>query len=103
MSRSVVRIPDICLVDPADENEVTQTPPALCIEILSPEDRWSRVQNRLMDFLNFGVPTIWVVDPYSRQGWIATRSNPATLVEDGKLRCAELNLEVELRDILPGE
>jgi Uma2 family endonuclease len=103
LSPSMVRIPDICLIDPADDNEVTQTPPALCIEILSPEDRWSRVQARLADFLNFGVPMVWVVDPYSKQAWIATATKAATLVTDGKLRCAELNLEVELREILPAD
>ena len=101
VSPSVVRIPDICLIDPADKNEVTQNPPALCIEVLSLDDRWSRVQDRLTDFLTFGVAMVWVVDPYSKRAWIATRKHPATLVDDGKLRCGELNLEIELSDILP--
>ncbi|MGA8027487.1 MAG: Uma2 family endonuclease [Bryobacteraceae bacterium] len=101
VSSSRVRIPDICLVDPADTDEVTQRPPAICVEILSPDDRWNRVQDRLTDFLNFGVPIIWIIDPYSREAWMATKEEGARRVQDGKLRCANLNLEIELKDVLP--
>lgn len=101
VSRSRVRIPDICLVPGEVREETIQTPPLLCIEILSPDDRWSRVQDRLTDYLKFGVRTVWIVDPYSNEAWIATREGAAAPVEDGKLRCAELNLEIPLTDILP--
>jgi Uma2 family endonuclease len=101
VSRSRVRIPDICLVDAHDIDEVTQQPPALCVEILSPDDRWNRIQDRLTDFLSFSVPTIWIVDPYTKEAWIATPDAPVTRVTDGKLRCAGLKLEVELNEIWP--
>ncbi len=101
---SRVRIPDICLVAASDKDEVTQNPPTLCVEILSPDDRFSRVEERLADFLNFGVGTVWIIDPYSREAWIATPKSPAArLVDDGTLRCEDLNLEVALSDILPEE
>lgn len=100
VSRTRVRAPDVCLIEPADTDEVTQHPPALCIEVLSPDDRWSRIQDRLSDYLAFGVRTLWIIDPYSREAWIATQEHAATKVEDGKLRCANLNLEVELKDVL---
>ena len=101
VSRTRVRIPDICLISPDDRNEVTETAPALCVEILSPDDCWHRIQYRLADFLKFGVPMIWIIDPYEKQAWIATPERPATPVKDGKLRCARLNLEVGLNEILP--
>jgi Uma2 family endonuclease len=103
VSRSRVRIPDICLVGAQDIDEVIQQPPALCIEILSPEDRWNRIQDRLTDFLSFGVPTIWIVDPYTKEAWVATPDAPVTPVVDSKLRCAGLKLEVELSEVLPEE
>jgi Uma2 family endonuclease len=103
ISGSRVRIPDICLVDARDTDEVIQTPPALCVEILSPDDRWDRIQERLTDFLSFGVPTIWIINPYTKQAWIATPHGPVTPVQDGKLRCAALKLETELNEILPAE
>jgi Uma2 family endonuclease len=103
VSPSRVRIPDICLVDQRATGEVVQQPPALCVEILSPDDRWDRVQYRLTDFLTFGVPTIWIINPYTKEAWIATPEAPVTPVKDGKLRCAGLGLEAELSEILPEE
>jgi Uma2 family endonuclease len=103
VSASRVRIPDICLVDQRASGEVIQQPPALCVEILSPDDRWYRVQDRLTDFLSFGVPTIWIVDPSTKEAWIATPDAPVASVTDGKLRCADLKLEVELSEIWPEE
>ncbi len=101
ISASRVRVPDICLVNRSDD-KVTQEPPALCVEILSPEDRWSRVQHRVADYIAFGVAMVWIIDPYSREAWTATPKSPAArLVDDGTLRCAELNLDVALSDIVP--
>ena len=103
ISPSRVRIPDICLVSRDDKDEVTQRPPVLWIEILSPEDRWSRIQSKLSDVLRFGVDTVWIVDPYSNQAWIATQHNPAHEVLDGRLRCETLELEIPISEILPEE
>jgi len=103
ISRSRVRIPDICLVARNDNDEVIQRPPALWIEILSPEDRWGRIQSRLNDALAFGVPTIWIIDPYSREAWIAAPEHGTAPVEDGILRCETPKLEISLVEILPEE
>ena len=99
ISRSRVRIPDICLVLKDDQDEVVQHPPLLWIEILSPDDRWSRVQAKLADVLRFGVGTIWIIDPFLRQAWMATQDMPATEVDT--LRCDHLGLEVPLNEVLP--
>jgi Uma2 family endonuclease len=97
--KSRVRVPDICLALPNPE-EVVEQPPLLWIEVLSPEDRWNRVQIRLNDALSFGVQTIWVVDPYSKEAWIVTPGHTA-LVDDGKLRCSKPKLEIALSEIIP--
>lgn len=101
VSPSRVRVPDICLVVPGDHDEITQTPPVIWVEILSPEDSWSRVQSKLQDCQDFGVKNIWIIDPYSNQAWIATPTSAAALVRDGRLRCKEPRLEVALEEILP--
>ena len=101
ISRSQVRIPDVCLVRKEDSDEVIKTPPALWIEILSPEDRWSRVQTKLADVLHFGVPTVWVIDPYSRQAWMATHETALFEITDGVLRCTNPSLEISLEAVLP--
>src|ERR1019366_6054906 len=58
------RIPDVCvLAEDAPREKIILTPPALCIEILSPEDRLNRTMQRLDDYFRMGVPVCWVIDP----------------------------------------
>ncbi len=98
-----IRIPDVCLVPADDKAEIIQQPPPLWIEILSPDDRWYRTHNKLRDVLAFGVPTVWIIDPYSNEAWTATQDGHVIQVEDGILRCANLNLEMPLSEVLPAE
>lgn len=59
-----VRICDVCLLDGTSRRErVLTSPPLLCIEILSPEDRLPRAQVVLKDYLDMGVKNIWLLDP----------------------------------------
>jgi Uma2 family endonuclease len=37
----------------------------------SPEDRMGRVRERVNDYLAFGVQHVWVLDPASREGFVA--------------------------------
>ena len=83
-------------MSPDNNDELIRRPPVLWIEIVSPDDRWSRIQTRLADCVTFGVPMIWIVDPYTKQAWTA-----ATPVTDGILRYPELGLEMPLQEILP--
>ena len=57
------RIPDVCCFRKRLEGRIITEPPVLCIEILSPEDRFSRVEARIADYLAMGVPYVWVIDP----------------------------------------
>lgn len=64
------RVPDVCLVS-LDEpvEQVLTRPPLACIEILSPEDTLSRMQERIADYRNFGIANNWILDPGTRQGY----------------------------------
>jgi Uma2 family endonuclease len=42
-------------------------PPELAVEILSPDDSWSEVMEKLSDYLAAGVDAVWVVDPRRRE------------------------------------
>ncbi|MFL6415697.1 MAG: Uma2 family endonuclease [Bryobacteraceae bacterium] len=101
LSSSKIRIPDICVIAAENKDEVIQNPPALWIEILSPEDRWGRVQAKIDDCLRFGVEALWIIDPYSRQAWSATPRQAMTEVLGGKLTSEHPHLEIPLEEILP--
>ena len=78
------RIPDVCVILGQEEQEpILRKPPFICIEILSSEDRMSRVQERLNDYFAFGVPHVWVVDPRSRKAYECT---PQGMTETAVLR-----------------
>lgn len=71
------RVPDVSVLradDPRDA--VLKKPPLIAIEILSPEDRLSRFQEKLDDYVAFGIENIWVFDPQRRR---------AAQFSDGKL------------------
>ena len=89
-------VPDVCVVLGDPTEQVLQTPPLICIEILSSGERLSDIQDRVEDYLNFGVRYVWILDPATRQTWRCTpgvtqevtelrTENPETLVPVGDL------------------
>ena len=69
------RIPDLSVLRADAPKEQIITHPALiAIEILSPEDRLSRFQDRIEDYLAFGIEYIWIIDPERRTAFTATAS-----------------------------
>jgi Uma2 family endonuclease len=56
------------------KEQIITHPPLIVIEILSPEDRLSRFQDRIEDYLVFGVENIWIIDPERRAAYTATAS-----------------------------
>jgi Uma2 family endonuclease len=93
-----VRVPDICvLAEDAPNEQIPSVPPILCIEILSEEDTFVRIMDKLRDFFQMGVRTYWIIDPALRSAWVAT---PGQLTEpaDGILRAGEI--EMPLAEVL---
>ena len=65
-----IRICDVAVLRAETPREsVTVTPPLICIEILSPEDRLPRARQVLADYLSMGVEHIWLIDPIRRAAW----------------------------------
>lgn len=81
----------------SDENIVT-TPPHLCVEILSKDDTMEEMQERIADYLAFGVPYIWIISPRHRKGYVVTS---AGMVEanDGVLATDNPRIAVPLEEI----
>jgi Uma2 family endonuclease len=78
--------------------EIFTQPPFLCVEILSPEDRMSRVWDRIHDFFEMGVPNVWIIDPETRVAHIASPTGDLHRVTD-TLRTNDPVLEVPLSEI----
>jgi Uma2 family endonuclease len=99
VSRSHFRVPDISVLraDAPKERIITR-PPLIAIEILSPEDRLSRFQDRIDDYLNFGVENIWIFDPERRAAWTAT-STGLHLAQNGELTVPGTPIRVVLGEI----
>jgi Uma2 family endonuclease len=69
------RIPDVCVLRKSRTREqIITNPPLLCIEILSPEDRLSRMRERVDDFLAMGTEHVWIIDPGLRRGYVCSRT-----------------------------
>jgi Uma2 family endonuclease len=76
VASSKVRIPDVCVFSrDVPIEQVFTRPQLIAIEVLSPEDRHSRIDARLSNFRSFGVPNLWVVDPATRVGWDCSDGN----------------------------
>jgi len=70
VSRSRFRVPDICVVrGKRPPTRILETPPYIVIEVLSPEDGWSDMAEKIEDYARFGVENIWIVDPVRRRAW----------------------------------
>jgi Uma2 family endonuclease len=93
------RVPDICVVAGAEPFEqVLTSPPFLCIEILSKDDTMQEMQERIDDYLSFGVPYVWVVNPRNQKGYVYTREGSRE-AKDGVLRTEGPIIEVPLAGI----
>jgi Uma2 family endonuclease len=66
------RIADLCVVLRSTGPEpIVRTPPLLCVEILSRDDRMTDMQERVEDYIGMGVKAVWVIDPRRRKAYQA--------------------------------
>jgi Uma2 family endonuclease len=94
------RVPDVCVMAKDPGEEVFTTPPFLCVEVVSPDDRMSRMLKKIGDYLSMGVRYVWVVYPDSRTAWIHI-ADRAFEVKDGVLRTKDPDIEMPLSVVMP--
>ncbi len=64
------RVPDVSVFRRDTQvKQIFTKPQLIAVEVLSPEDRHSRMQRRIEDYQQFGVSNIWIIDPRLREGW----------------------------------
>jgi Uma2 family endonuclease len=79
------RIPDVVVTRGKPDEQILTKPPLLCIEILSPEDKVSRTNLRIQEYLDFGVPVVWLVDPAERRVWVYRKSGMKEATDSASL------------------
>jgi len=93
------RVPDICIAVDHSDDPILTKPPFLCIEVLSPEDRMSRIEARIKDYLEMGVAYVWVLDPQTKQAYVATAPEGLREVKTGVLTTANPAFEIPLAEV----
>ena len=95
------RIPDLCIVPgPRPKDQILHDPPLVCIEILSKDDTLDRMQEKIDDFLKFGVRYVWVINPRTRRAWVYT-TDGSREVKDGVLRTENPPIAIPLAEVFP--
>ena len=94
-----VRAPDVHFVSserlrPANEDGFFEGAPDLAVEVLSPEDRASEVQEKIREYFSAGARLVLVADPRTET---VTVHHPS-----GRAQVFSGEQEVPLEDILPG-
>ncbi len=92
------RVPDICVTLGTPGELIFRTAPFLCIEILSSEDRIGRVEERIQEYPDRGVPFVWLIDPFSHAAWIYTKAEKQS-VTDEVLRTSLPDILVPLAEL----
>jgi Uma2 family endonuclease len=94
------RVPDVTLVaGPRPAGKIVTAPPHLVVEVLSPDDRAGAVQEKIDDYLAFGIPYVLVVNPRTGRGYVHT-TEAAREAKDGILRTADPATELPLYELL---
>lgn len=93
------RIPDVTVMAGSKPAErIIRKPPAVAVEVLSPDDRAGDLEEKINDYLAFGIPYVWVINPDTRRAYIHT-SKGSHEAKDGILRAESAGLEVPLSEI----
>ena len=91
-----ILIPDVGVQRRSELQRPYPTKPIfLCIEILSPQDRFSDTLAKCEEYHAWGVPFCWIVDPEDKRCWeYHAGERPHEISDDGHLTAQELSLSV---------
>ncbi len=65
------RVPDVMVLRAEQVvDRIVREAPLLCLEVLSPEDTWKRLMEKVRDYLELGVRHIWAFDPQTREAYL---------------------------------
>jgi len=92
------RVPDIAVLTSPPSGQIVTEPPFLCIEILSRSDHMEEMQERIDDYLEFGVRYVWLINPRKCRAFVYNAEGVRE-VKDGILYTANPDLHVSLAEL----
>lgn len=96
-ARTRFRVPDVLVTRAGVRFEdILNVPPLIAIEILSPKDRMAKLQQKIAEYLAFGVEHVWVFDPQRKMAWHADEAGMH--VADGELTVPGTDIRVVLSE-----
>jgi Uma2 family endonuclease len=72
------------------------TPAFVAVEIVSPDDRYGRLTERLEDYRRWGVQHVWVVDPQLKRVY---EYSEAGLLQHASLHLSEFDFEISAQEL----
>ena len=92
LSENRCLVPDVAVQRKDRIQDPYPTDPVhLCVEILSPDDRFSEVLAKCEEYLAWGVPMVWIIDPVNQVAWEFSPNRPLHEVSlDGSLTAPEI-------------
>jgi Uma2 family endonuclease len=94
------RVPDTLLFSrDFPPEQIFTRPPLVCIEVLSPEDRLSRMQVKVQDYFNMGVRAVWVLDPRKKTGLNCLTGQQADWQEETHFSLEGTPIRMELAEV----
>jgi Uma2 family endonuclease len=95
------RVPDVCVTLQDPGTDVFDTPPLIAVEILSKRDEMSDVLEKLDEYLAFGIPHIWVIDPRRKKAF-TFEGGRLQEVKSGMLTAQAEGIQLPLEEIFRG-
>ncbi len=93
------RVPDVALLSTERlPDRIVRSAPLLCIEVMSPEDRLSRIRTKCEDYLHMGVPAVWIFDLPNETAYQMT-AEEFTEVRNGWLRLDGTPVALDVQEI----
>jgi Uma2 family endonuclease len=95
---SKFRVPDLCVVRGKPGEQILTRPPLLVIEILSPDDSMTSMQESIDDYLGFGIENVWIFDPRRQKAFWADAEGVHEAV-NGIFETARVPVSVDLASL----
>ncbi|MDX2180755.1 MAG: Uma2 family endonuclease [Bryobacteraceae bacterium] len=90
-----LRPPDVTVCSDRPRGRYVVEAPQLCVHVLA--GRKSRIETRIDEYLEMGVPYVWLLDPEAKRGWEYTREGWIE-APDGIMRTANPELAMPLSE-----